>query len=192
MILIIDNYDSFVYNIYQMVGEFYRDILVVRNDSITTEKLEELDLDGIIISPGPGRPENSNISLEIIEKFSEKIPILGVCLGHQVIGIKNGGSVVRDVEIIHGKKSMILNKGSKLLQDISYRFEAMRYHSLVIKKENFPKTLEVIAELESGTIMGVKVKGKEVYGIQFHPESIGTKEGEKIIENFVRRICCVK
>lgn len=192
MILIIDNYDSFVYNIYQMVGEFYNNVLVVRNDCITIDEIESLDLEGIIISPGPGHPENSNISLEIIEKFSERIPILGVCLGHQAIGIKNGGEVVRDIEIIHGKKSIILNKGSKLLKNINYKFEAMRYHSLIIKRETLPDMLEVIAELPSGTIMGIKVKGKDVYGIQFHPESIGTKEGQKIIENFVRGICCVK
>ncbi|MGL4740929.1 MAG: anthranilate synthase component II [Sarcina sp.] len=192
MILIIDNYDSFVYNIYQMVGEFYTKVLVVRNDAITIDEIEALDLDGIIISPGPGRPEDSNISLDVIEKFSGKVPILGVCLGHQAIGIKNGGTVVRDIEIIHGKKSIILNKGSMLLQAINSKFEAMRYHSLIIKKENLPNTLEVIAQLPSGTIMGVKVKGKDVYGIQFHPESIGTKDGKQIIKNFVRGICCVK
>ncbi|MGL5067623.1 MAG: anthranilate synthase component II [Sarcina sp.] len=189
MILIIDNYDSFVYNIYQAIGEFAQIVKVYRNDEISIDDIRELNPNGIVISPGPGKPSEVGMCFDIIKEFENKIPILGVCLGHQVIGEYYGAKVIKNTEIVHGKVDTVKNLGSKIFEGVSKQFKAMRYHSLIIDKSNFSDELEVISELSDGTIMGVKHKQKDVYGVQFHPESIGTICGKKIIENFVRRVC---
>lgn len=185
MIVVIDNYDSFIYNIVQYVGEFYNDIKVFRNDEVTLEELKSLSPDGIIISPGPGRPEDSKVSIDLIKNLKE-IPILGVCLGHQAIGYVYGGEVVQAKNIMHGKSSFIRHNGNEIFNGLPEEFKAIRYHSLVVKKENLPDTLEIIAESDDGEIMGLKLKGYPTYGVQFHPESILTENGKKIIENFVK------
>lgn len=189
MILIIDNYDSFVYNVYQVIGEFVEDVKVYRNDEISIEEIKELNPSGIVISPGPGKPSEVSVCFDIIREFEGKVPILGICLGHQVIGEYYGAKVVKHTEIVHGKIDTVKNLGSKIFEGVSEEFSAMRYHSLIIDRESFLEELDIISELSDGTIMGVKHKDKEVYGVQFHPESIGTSCGEKMIENFVRGIC---
>lgn len=194
MILIIDNYDSFTYNLYQYIGEIYKDIKVVRNDEITSEAIGDMDnLDGIIISPGPGTPEKAGICVETIKKYAGKIPILGICLGHQAIGYAFGGDVVRAQNIMHGKTSNIKHNGQKLFKNIKNPLEVMRYHSLIVDKKTLPDELEITAEsLDDNVIMALKHKKYEIYGLQFHPESIITEEGKKIIKNFVEGICNVK
>ncbi len=187
MILVIDNYDSFIYNIVQYVGEFYDDIKVYRNDEISIDEIKRLSPSGIIISPGPGRPEDSKVSLDAIRN-SDNIPLLGVCLGHQAIGYVYGGKIIQAKRIMHGKHSIISHNGNEIFAGMNERFKAIRYHSLVIEKESCPDELEIIAESDDGEIMGVKVKGKPIYGVQFHPESILTEEGKKIIENFVKLV----
>ncbi|MGC8765867.1 MAG: anthranilate phosphoribosyltransferase [Brevinematia bacterium] len=184
MILVIDNYDSFIYNIVQYLGEFYNDIRVYRNDKIMLEEVKKLSPDGIVISPGPGRPEDSKVSLDLIKNLPD-IPILGVCLGHQAIGYVYGGEIIQAKNIMHGKSSMILQNGNEIFAGLPEKFSAIRYHSLVVRRENLPECLEVIAESDDGEIMGLKLKGFPTYGIQFHPESILTENGKKIIENFV-------
>ena len=185
MILLIDNYDSFVYNLYQYAGEYGKKIMVYRNDKITIEKIKKINPEKIIISPGPGRPENSGISCEIIEKFSGKIPILGVCLGHQCIGYVFGGKIVGAKKLMHGKTSLIYHCGKNIYKGVKNPFIATRYHSLVIEKKSIPPVLKVEAKSEDGEIMGVKHKKYNVYGVQFHPESILTDQGKKLIKNFL-------
>jgi len=185
MILLIDNYDSFVYNLYQYVGEYGKKVMVYRNDKITIEKIKKLNPEKIIISPGPGRPENSGISCEIIEKFSGKIPILGVCLGHQCIGYVFGGKIVGAKKLMHGKTSLIYHCGKNIYKGLKNPFIATRYHSLVIEKKSIPPVLKVEAKSEDGEIMGVKHKKYKIYGVQFHPESILTENGKKLIKNFL-------
>lgn len=192
MILIIDNYDSFTYNLYQFVGEIYKDVKVIRNDALEIEDIEEMAPSGIILSPGPGRPENAGICVDAVKKFSGKIPILGICLGHQAIGYAFGGKIVRADKIMHGKTSTILHDESAIFQNIKNPLSVMRYHSLVIDRISLPKSLNVTAETKDGVIMGIKHKKDETYGLQFHPESILTEEGRKIIKNFVEGICNVK
>ncbi len=187
MILVIDNYDSFIYNIVQYVGEYYSDIRVFRNDKITLDEALALGPDGIIISPGPGRPEDSRVSMELIKNAND-IPLLGVCLGHQGIAYAYGGEVVGAKNILHGKPSLIHHNGKDIFEGVSVPISGIRYHSLVAKKENLPAQLEVTAESDDGEIMGIKVKGKDIYGIQFHPESILTEEGKIIIKNFVNLV----
>ncbi|MGL4655439.1 MAG: anthranilate synthase component II [Sarcina sp.] len=189
MILVIDNYDSFVYNIYQFLGEFSKEVQVFRNDEISIQEIKRLNPKGIVLSPGPGKPSEVRFCFDVLNEFEKRIPILGVCLGHQVIGEYYGAKVIRNKEIVHGKIDNMKNLGSRLFEGIPKDFEAMRYHSLVIDKESYLEKLEVISELEDKTIMGVKHKERNVYGVQFHPESIGTNYGKKIIENFVRGIC---
>lgn len=189
MIVIIDNYDSFVYNLYQYVGEFTKEVLVFRNDEITVEEIRKLNPKGIIISPGPGRPEDSKVSLNVIRELGGEVPILGVCLGHQGIALVSGAIVEKNREIVHGKKSKLIFKDNEIFYGINKEFQVMRYHSLVVKKESINEDLEVLGTLEDGTIMAIKVKKKKLYGLQFHPESIGTNYGKQIIENFLRRIC---
>lgn len=189
MILIIDNYDSFTYNLYQYVGE-YTECLVYRNDKIDVEDIEKLKLKGIIISPGPGRPENTGNVLKIIHRFYKEIPILGICLGHQAIGYYFKGNIIKAKKIYHGKNSDIKIKGKDIFNGVKRNINVMRYHSLVIDKVDFPKELEIIAEsIEDKEIMAVKHREHDVYGIQFHPESIGTEKGKRIIENFIGDIC---
>ena len=185
MILLIDNYDSFVYNLYQYVGEYGKKVMVYRNDKITIEKIKKLNPEKIIISPGPGRPENSGISCEVIEKFSGKIPILGVCLGHQCIGYVFGGKIVGAKKLMHGKTSLIYHCGKNIYKGLKNPFIATRYHSLVIEKKSIPPVLKVEAESEDGEIMGIKHKKYKIYGVQFHPESILTESGKKLIKNFL-------
>lgn len=192
MILMIDNYDSFTYNLYQYVGEIYKDIKVVRNDAVTIEGIGKMDLEGIIISPGPGTPEEAGISIEVIKEFSGIVPILGICLGHQSIAAACGGKVVRADKIMHGKTSIIKHNGKDIFEGIKNNLKVMRYHSLIAKKETLPEVLEVTAETADGVIMGIKHKEFKVYGLQFHPESYFTECGREIIKNFLGGICNVK
>ena len=185
MILIIDNYDSFTYNIYQYVGQFNPDVKVIKNDEITISEIKEMSVEKIIISPGPGHPKDSRVSLDCIDMLGEEIPILGICLGHQAIGIQFGGKIINSNQIVHGKTSMIKHSGSAIFRGINSPFEATRYHSLIIDKEGFPDSLEIIAECDE-MIMGLKHKDRPIYGVQFHPESIKTEDGLKIIQNFLK------
>lgn len=184
MILMIDNYDSFIYNVAQYVGEFYDDIRVYRNDKITLDQALALGPDGIILSPGPGRPEDSKVSIELIRNAND-IPLLGVCLGHQGIGYAFGARITGAGQIRHGKCSTIRHNGKDLFEGVKDPFRATRYHSLVVARENLPDNLEVTAESDDGEIMGLKVKGRDIFGVQFHPESILTEEGKTLIKNFV-------
>lgn len=192
MILLIDNYDSFTYNLYQYIGEIYENIKVVRNDEISLEDVGKLNPEGIILSPGPGIPENAGICIDTIKSFGGKIPILGICLGHQAIGCAYGGKVVRANNIMHGKTCKISIKQNKLFEDLENCMTVMRYHSLVIEKNTFPAELIITGEsLDDGEIMAIKHKKYEVYGLQFHPESILTENGKVMIKNFVKEICNV-
>lgn len=191
MIVLIDNYDSFTFNLYQYLSEF-SEVRVCRNNEITIKELTTLNPKGIVISPGPGRPENAGISVKIINELGNKIPILGVCLGHQAIGLAFGGSIKEAKNIMHGKKSNIRVKKDILFSGIKRKLEVMRYHSLIIEKETLPKEIEVIASsLDDEEIMAIKHKEFNIYGLQFHPESIYTEEGKNIVRNFVMEVCKV-
>lgn len=185
MILVIDNYDSFVYNLVQYIGEIRKRILVYRNDRISMDKIKRLKPTKIILSPGPGRPEEAGISCELVREFSGKVPILGVCLGHQCIGYAYGAKIVGATRIIHGKTSFILHNGKGLFRNIRNPFQATRYHSLIIDKKGLPSSLEVTAWTKEDEIMGIQHKDYVVYGVQFHPESILTEVGKKILRNFL-------
>lgn len=185
MILIIDNYDSFVFNLYQYIGETGKKVVVYRNDKITIEKVKKINPEKIVISPGPGRPENAGISCEVIEKFAGKIPILGVCLGHQCIGYVFGGKIVGAKNLMHGKTSLIYHTEKNIYRNLKNPFTATRYHSLVIEKKSLPDVLKLEAESEDGEIMGIKHKKHKIFGVQFHPESILTEEGKKLLKNFL-------
>lgn len=187
MILLIDNYDSFTYNLYQKIGQLYEDIKVVRNDMITIEEMEKLSIDALIISPGPGYPKDAGISIDAIKHFSGKIPILGICLGHQGIGEAFGGKVIRAKELMHGKASeIIIRNSSAIFKELPSVISAARYHSLIVEDESLPNCLMVLAEDSKGQIMALKHKDHPTYGLQFHPESILTELGTKIIENFLQ------
>lgn len=189
MILIIDNYDSFTYNLYQYFGIYEKNVTVIRNDKITSLEIERLQPKGIVISPGPGRPEDAGISVELIKNFSGKFPILGVCLGHQAIGYAYGGSIITAPSIMHGKVSFIEHNGDGIFENLPNPFQATRYHSLVISSEHFPKELEITARTQDGVIMGVRHKKyKNLIGVQFHPESIMTECGQEMVRNFLK-IC---
>lgn len=183
MILIIDNYDSFTYNIYQYVGQFNRNVKVIKNDKISFDEIIKLSPKKIIISPGPGHPKDSKISLDCIKKLHD-IPILGICLGHQAIGICYGAEIINSNEIVHGKTTMIKHNGDAIFDGISSVFKGTRYHSLIIDKKTVPYEFEIIAESD-GLIMALKHKNRNLYGVQFHPESIKTENGLIIIENFL-------
>ncbi|HEX2944637.1 MAG TPA: aminodeoxychorismate/anthranilate synthase component II [Clostridia bacterium] len=186
MILIIDNYDSFTYNLYQYVGELCGDVRVVRNDALSVDQAAELKPDHIIISPGPGYPADAGILIETVRKLGPHIPILGVCLGHQGIGEAFGGKVVHAPELLHGKASEIhLLPGYRLFDGLPNKITAARYHSLVVERASLPDILEITAVSADGEIMGLKHREYEVYGIQFHPESILTPEGKTILRNFI-------
>lgn len=191
MIVIIDNYDSFVYNLYQFIGELTTDIKVFRNDSITLEELEDLDLKGIVLSPGPGRPENAGICVNIVDRFKGKVPILGICLGHQAIAHSFGSRVIGCGEIVHGKVSDIRIRKNIIFEGMEEEISVMRYHSLMVKRDTMPEELQVIAETGDGIVMAIGHNSFPIYGLQFHPESIMTRDGKKIISNFVRRVCNV-
>lgn len=186
MLLVIDNYDSFTYNLVQYLGELGAEMEVRRNDEITVDEIEnELQPAQILISPGPGTPDDAGISLQVLEKFGEKLPILGVCLGHQAIGQVFGGKVVRAPEPVHGKPVEICHDGKTIFADLQYRFRAARYHSLVVERESLPDCLEISATSPDGLIMALRHKRLKIEGVQFHPESILTKEGKKLLQNFL-------
>ncbi len=187
MILLIDNYDSFTYNLYQYLGEVEQEIIVKRNDDITVEEIEALNPTAIVISPGPGRPEEAGISMEVIQSFYKKIPILGICLGHQAIGAVFGANVVGAKQIMHGKTSQIDHTGTDLFTRQEQPLTAMRYHSLVVERESLSEELEITAtSLDDGEIMAFKHKQYPLYGLQFHPESIGTKIGKQLLHEFYK------
>lgn len=186
MILMIDNYDSFTYNLVQYLGELGEDLKVVRNDKITIKEIKAMRPKKIVISPGPGRPEDAGISNEVIKELGKDIPILGVCLGHQCIGEVFGGRVIGADRLMHGKTSLIYHNGKGIFKGISNPFEATRYHSLIVERKTLPKHLEIVAQTKEKEIMGLKHKKYPVWGVQFHPESILTKEGKRILANFLR------
>ena len=189
MIFIIDNYDSFTYNLVQYLGEMGCDLLVKRNDEITTDEIAALNPEKIIVSPGPCSPREAGVSVETIERFAGKIPILGVCLGHQAIGAALGGNIIRAKSLMHGKTSPILHDGKGVFEGLPDPFDATRYHSLVIERETLPDCLEISAETADGEIMGVRHKEWALEGVQFHPESILTGEnGRELLRNFVEKI----
>ena len=185
MILVIDNYDSFTYNLVQYLGELGQEPQVWRNDKITLEEIEELAPERIVISPGPCTPNEAGISIDVVNHFSGKLPILGVCLGHQSIGQAFGGRVVRAERLMHGKTSMIEHDGLSIYGGVPSPFEATRYHSLVVERSTLPDCLEISAETREGEIMGLRHKEYPVEGVQFHPESILTSEGKNILSNFL-------
>ncbi|MBE3592775.1 MAG: aminodeoxychorismate/anthranilate synthase component II [Thermoanaerobacter sp.] len=185
MILIIDNYDSFTYNLYQYVGEMKDEVMVVRNDEITVEEVAKLNPNKIILSPGPGRPENAGICVDVIKSLGDKIPILGICLGHQAIGYAYGAKIAKADKIMHGKTSLIFHNGRGIFRNIKNPIKGMRYHSLVIDRNTLPEELEITAQTEEGVIMGVRHRKYPVYGLQFHPESILTEQGKEILRNFL-------
>lgn len=185
MVLLIDNYDSFTYNIYQYLGELGATVDVVRNDEVTIEDIERMAPSHIIVSPGPGNPDEAGISKSVIRHFAGKIPIFGVCLGHQCIGEVFGGIVERAGEILHGKVSTIAHDGKGVFAGITSPITATRYHSLAIRRDSVPDVLEVSATSESGIIMGVRHRMLTVEGVQFHPESILTPDGHAILRNFL-------
>jgi anthranilate synthase/aminodeoxychorismate synthase-like glutamine amidotransferase len=185
MILMIDNYDSFTYNLVQYLGELGADILVYRNDQIGVAEIERLEPEKIVISPGPCTPRQAGISCEVIQHFAGRVPLLGVCLGHQCIGEVFGGDIVRAPALFHGKTSLIYHDGKTIFRGLPRPFEATRYHSLVIRRETLPDCLELSAETDDGVIMGVRHRELLIEGVQFHPESILTYEGKKLLANFL-------
>jgi anthranilate synthase/aminodeoxychorismate synthase-like glutamine amidotransferase len=185
MILMIDNYDSFTYNLVQYLGELGADVRVSRNDQITVAEIERLAPEKIVISPGPCTPTEAGISCEVIRQFAGRVPLLGVCLGHQCIGEVFGGEIIRAPALFHGKTSMIYHDGRTIFRDLPRPFEATRYHSLVIRRNTLPDCLELSAETDDGVIMGVRHRELLVEGVQFHPESILTREGKKLLANFL-------
>lgn len=186
MILVIDNYDSFTYNLVQYLGELGQDIVVRRNDEIDLAGIEALKPDHILISPGPCTPNEAGISLPLIDHFKGKVPILGVCLGHQSIGQIFGGEVVRAERLMHGKTSQIIHDGRTVFKGLPSPFTATRYHSLIVKRETLPDCLEISAETAEGEIMGLRHKEYPIEGVQFHPESIITDYGHQILRNFLQ------
>lgn len=186
MLLMIDNYDSFTYNLVQYFGELGEDIHVFRNDKLKIEDIVRLNPNRIVISPGPCTPKEAGISVDVIKYFAGKIPMLGVCLGHQAIGEAFGSDIIRADRLMHGKISMIFHDGKTIFEGIPNPFEATRYHSLIIKRETIPSCLEISAETKEGEIMGVRHKEFKVEGVQFHPESILTKAGMDILKNFLK------
>jgi anthranilate synthase/aminodeoxychorismate synthase-like glutamine amidotransferase len=185
MILMIDNYDSFTYNLVQYLGELGADVRVYRNDQLTVAEIERLAPAKIVISPGPCTPTEAGISCEVIRQFAGRVPLLGVCLGHQCIGEVFGGEIVRAPALFHGKTSMIYHDGKTIFRGLPRPFEATRYHSLVIRRDTLPDCLELSAETDDGVIMGVRHRELLVEGVQFHPESILTREGKQLLANFL-------
>jgi len=184
--LLIDNYDSFTYNLVQAFAAHGADVMVYRNDAITTDEALALEPTHLVISPGPGRPEDAGVSLQMIAAFAGLVPILGVCLGHQSIVQQQGGEIVRAERLMHGKTSQIKHDGRSVFEGISQPFEVGRYHSLCAQTSSLPDTLEITAETDSGVIMGVRHKSLQIEGVQFHPESVLTPEGETLMTNFMK------
>lgn len=184
-ILMIDNYDSFTYNLVQYLGSLGAEVIVKRNDEISSEEVKEINPDGIVISPGPCTPKEAGVSVEVVRKYYKEYPILGVCLGHQAIGYAFGANIVRAKRLMHGKTSEITHTGEGIFKDIPSPFTAVRYHSLVIDEKTLPKELKITARSEDGEIMGIQHVEYPVYGVQFHPESVLSEYGMKILENFL-------
>ena len=184
-VLVIDNYDSFVYNLVQYLGELNAEPIVKRHDAITIDEVEDISPHALLISPGPGNPKQAGISVDLIKWAAGKIPVLGICLGHQCIGEAWGGKIVHAPQVMHGKTSLISHNESGLFKNIESPFNATRYHSLMVDPESFPDELKITAKTDDGLIMGLKHKKFEIYGLQFHPESILTSYGHKLIENFL-------
>ena len=185
-IILIDNYDSFTFNLYHYLSSLKVNVDVIRNDKITSKEIIKKKFDKIVISPGPGNPDQSGNCLEIVKSLHKKIPILGVCLGHQIIGQVFGSKIIQAKKLMHGKTSKIMSKKTGVLINLPKAFEATRYHSLIIDKKSLSKDLEITAETKDGLIMGVRHKKYNVHGVQFHPESIKTKLGIKILKNFIK------
>jgi anthranilate synthase/aminodeoxychorismate synthase-like glutamine amidotransferase len=185
MILVIDNYDSFTYNLVQYLGELGEDVVVRRNDDVSLADIEANLPGSIVISPGPGRPAEAGISLDLITRFAGRVPILGVCLGHQALGQAFGGRVTRAASVVHGKNSEVFHDGQTIFRDLESPFKAGRYHSLVVERESLPSCLEVSAQTSDGVIMGLRHRQQKVEGVQFHPESILTPAGKKLLANFL-------
>ncbi len=188
MLLLIDNYDSFTYNLYQYFAELGAAVRVVRNDKITLEEIEALTPSGIVISPGPGQPRDAGISIEVVRRFGPRLPLLGVCLGHQCLGVGFGAVVGRAPTIMHGKSSAVHHNGDGLFQGLPNPFSAIRYHSLTVFRDTLPETLEVTAWTDDGLVMGLKHREYGALGIQFHPESFMTDCGKEILKNFLEQI----
>nr|HID59403.1 aminodeoxychorismate/anthranilate synthase component II [Desulfobacterales bacterium] len=186
MILLIDNYDSFTYNLVQVFGSHGEEIKIFRNDEITMDALVELRPERLVISPGPGTPERAGVTLAAIRYFADKIPILGVCLGHQAIAVAFGGRIVRAPRLMHGKVSKIYHDGKGVYQGLQQPFEATRYHSLIVDRASLPDSLTIVSKTSQGEIMGIRHKEFPIEGVQFHPESILTTEGEKLLLNFLQ------
>ena len=187
MLLLIDNYDSFTYNLFQYLSELGEEVIVVRNDKMSLDEMEKLSPQRIVISPGPGTPEQAGISNEVIRHFGSRLPILGVCLGHQCIGYCYGGRVDRAGEIKHGKSSLIYHDGKALFSGLPNPFPAIRYHSLAVMRDDLPDCLEISAWTENGLIMGLRHRQFAVEGVQFHPESIMTEVGKDLLKNFISK-----
>lgn len=185
MILMLDNYDSFTYNLVQYLGELGTELCIHRNDQLTMPEVRRLRPAGIVISPGPGRPEDAGVSVPLVQEFAAEIPILGVCLGHQAVGLAFGGRIVSVSKLMHGKTSHIHHDGGDLFAGVTNPFPATRYHSLIVERADLPDALHVICESEDGIIMGLRHITYPVFGVQFHPESILTGEGKKILRNFL-------
>jgi para-aminobenzoate synthetase component II len=185
MILLLDNYDSFTYNLAQYLGQMGEKLVVRRNDRITLEEIEEMAPERIVISPGPGTPRQAGICIPVIRRFAAKIPILGVCLGHQAIGDAFGGRVVRAPRIMHGKTSEVRHDGKTIFRKLPQNFQATRYHSLIVERKSLPRELQISAETDDGTIMGLRHRKLRVEGVQFHPESVLTDVGFRLLQNFL-------
>ncbi|MGB8522912.1 MAG: aminodeoxychorismate/anthranilate synthase component II [Candidatus Acidiferrales bacterium] len=185
MILLLDNYDSFTYNLAQYLGQMGQDLEILRNDQVTLDEIQDLRPERIVISPGPCTPKEAGISVPLIQRFAGEIPILGVCLGHQAIGAAFGGNVIRAQKIMHGKTSEIQHDGRTIFRGLPQEFAATRYHSLIVERKSLPRTLEISAETSDGTIMGLRHRKLRVEGVQFHPESILTSAGFRLLENFL-------
>jgi len=185
MILLLDNYDSFTYNLAQYLGQMGQDLEIRRNDQVTLDEIQDLRPERIVISPGPCTPKEAGISVPLIQRFACEIPILGVCLGHQAIGAAFGGRVIRAQKIMHGKTSEIQHDGKTIFRGLPQQFVATRYHSLIVERKSLPRTLEISAETSDGTIMGLRHRKLRVEGVQFHPESILTSAGFRLLENFL-------
>lgn len=186
MLLMIDNYDSFVYNLVRYFEELGEEIIIYRNDKITIKDIESMNIDGIVISPGPKSPNEAGLSLDIIDKFKDRLPILGICLGHQCIGHYFNAVVKKGNEPVHGKIFNITHNNKGIFKNVKNPLRVTRYHSLIVDKENFPDDLEIISETEDKIIMGIKHKEYHIYGVQFHPEAEMTEEGHKILNNFIK------
>ncbi|HSB10421.1 MAG TPA: aminodeoxychorismate/anthranilate synthase component II [Blastocatellia bacterium] len=186
MILVIDNYDSFTYNLVQLLGELGAEPKVYRNDQITVQQIRDLKPDRIVISPGPGVPKDAGVTISVIRELAGKIPILGVCLGNQAIGEAFGGRVVRAPYLMHGKTSEICHDSATIFHRLPYRFKATRYHSLIVDKDSLPEALEISATTPDGLIMGLRHRNYPIEGVQFHPESVMSEHGKKLLQNFIK------